>query len=496
MLIKAMECIKLPSCFINIIKGLFINRKNKVFTAFGSTDPFDMLTGIDQGEVISPILWCIYYDPLLTRLEKEKLGYVLESNSKEINVPAKAYMDDTTLITSNQDNMEQSLEIADEFYLLNDIQINHGKAELLLRKEDNDNDNNAVMLEFNNKSITIIPKKSSESMRILGVYFNINNKRQFLLNFIRKIIIDFTNLIRNKDISEKIIKYAWNSLIIPQIEFRSQTMVLTKKECDNFMYLFREIIKQKWQLCKSTPNIVFNNLFMYGCKDLYKNQLESKVVSFFIQINDPNILDLITDIQLDNLQNSFHLGDSILKGIDEHLYSKQGVKKYHDSYLVKMIKLMEEHEIQINFDYEPISDVENYRNNILDSEISMDLNEALTKKREQKPIFTRWDNLDNKISFHAFIRKLTKVENYGTFNHLIIDDKKTFNNRLDLEFCTGCSKDNEIYKYATGKNENLCRNTFNLEDLIPLNGSKTRWNRSQKNSKIKDYNRNCLFHIT
>jgi hypothetical protein len=51
MLEKAMERLKLPLSFINIIKSLFLNRTNRVFTAKGLTDPYNMLVGIDQGEI-------------------------------------------------------------------------------------------------------------------------------------------------------------------------------------------------------------------------------------------------------------------------------------------------------------------------------------------------------------------------------------------------------------------------------------------------------------
>src|ERR1051325_8528817 len=74
MLRKAMECIKLPSSFINLISNIFTNRWNRVFTAVGTTDPYEMLTSIDQGEVMSPLLWCIYYDPLLCEINDQELG--------------------------------------------------------------------------------------------------------------------------------------------------------------------------------------------------------------------------------------------------------------------------------------------------------------------------------------------------------------------------------------------------------------------------------------
>jgi hypothetical protein len=50
------------------IISLFTSRKNNILIPFGHTESYNLLVGIDQGEVISPLLWVIYFDPLLTEL--------------------------------------------------------------------------------------------------------------------------------------------------------------------------------------------------------------------------------------------------------------------------------------------------------------------------------------------------------------------------------------------------------------------------------------------
>jgi len=79
-LVKAMERLRIPFGFINIIMKLFIPRLNRIFTAHGNTDPYVVFSGIDQGEVISPLLWCIYYDPLLCRVQESPYGYKMSCN--------------------------------------------------------------------------------------------------------------------------------------------------------------------------------------------------------------------------------------------------------------------------------------------------------------------------------------------------------------------------------------------------------------------------------
>ncbi|GBC34051.2 hypothetical protein GLOIN_2v1846731 [Rhizophagus irregularis DAOM 181602=DAOM 197198] len=78
MLEKAMKRIKFPVELINLLTGLSFGRKNKVFTPYGLTDAFNMQCGIDQGEIISPLLWIIYYDPLLTKIKNSNLGYDID----------------------------------------------------------------------------------------------------------------------------------------------------------------------------------------------------------------------------------------------------------------------------------------------------------------------------------------------------------------------------------------------------------------------------------
>jgi len=74
---KAMERIKLPAPDINFIIDFFTHRKNAVLTKGGLSDYYDVKIGIDQGEVISLLLWCIYFDPLLCEIAQLNKGYSL-----------------------------------------------------------------------------------------------------------------------------------------------------------------------------------------------------------------------------------------------------------------------------------------------------------------------------------------------------------------------------------------------------------------------------------
>ena len=143
MLMKALHRLKIPESFITFITNLFLNRKNSVFTTYGNTDFYDVLVGIDQGEVISPLLWIIYYDPLLSRMQNSDLGYTLEvSWSPNINnmktksittsIPNSAYMDDTIWITNSRTKLKNIFDIAQSFFDLNSMQINLEKSFIVI----------------------------------------------------------------------------------------------------------------------------------------------------------------------------------------------------------------------------------------------------------------------------------------------------------------------------------------------------------------------------
>src|SRR5256886_2112437 len=124
---KAMQRLKIPEQFINIIKNSLKYRTNRVITDLGLTEEYNMKNGIDQGETMSPILWVIYYDPVFSKIKKQKgIGYRMKHEwKKDINLDNKskigieihniAFMDDTTWLGKGKRELEEQLNIADSF---------------------------------------------------------------------------------------------------------------------------------------------------------------------------------------------------------------------------------------------------------------------------------------------------------------------------------------------------------------------------------------------
>src|SRR2546423_49262 len=132
-----MQRIKIPLGFIRLVINLFTDRYNSVIISYDQLIPYKTEIGIDQGESLSPLLWVIYIDPLLTVLNKEaSLPYIIDSDP---SVPCVctltlAFMDDTTLISSSIKGLDHLLNIAQEFYEFNNTKINFSKAELICNR--------------------------------------------------------------------------------------------------------------------------------------------------------------------------------------------------------------------------------------------------------------------------------------------------------------------------------------------------------------------------
>lgn len=94
----------------NIISTIMLiaeNRQTQANTEYDLVESSFLQRGINQGNSISPILWYIYYDVLLTRISNTMNGFKIiqpfihdlcnlnQSSFITVSLPAMAYMDDT-----------------------------------------------------------------------------------------------------------------------------------------------------------------------------------------------------------------------------------------------------------------------------------------------------------------------------------------------------------------------------------------------------------------
>ncbi|KAG9300422.1 hypothetical protein G9A89_010047 [Geosiphon pyriformis] len=111
-------------------------------TDFGLTGGYCVYDSLDQGEVFSLLLWHIFYDPLLCEVKRQEsvcgyrlnLYFISKNGHAETQAGCSsffatgAFVNDTIWIGNSQAATQHILNVASEFFRINDISINNAKT--------------------------------------------------------------------------------------------------------------------------------------------------------------------------------------------------------------------------------------------------------------------------------------------------------------------------------------------------------------------------------
>ena len=313
MLERALKRIKIPGKIIDLILEPFKERKFRVITSLGLTQPITAEDGIDQGETISPLLWRIFYDPLLCKIqENSKLGYITEckwnpdlskpNNEKsvlKVRQAAIAYMDDTTWIARSKKDMDSILDEARIFYKANDSQINGEKSVLITINNKNSKPAN-VQVGPNNE--TVVELDRSSHSRFLGIW--IGNKNQIRDSTQRALeeVTTICNVLRSKWMTEKQAEYIINRVLIPRIEYRIQHSEMSWNTCDNLTKRIRKLLRNKAAIVNTLPNSAVHHKGIYNIQKIWNILKESQVSCMLARLNNPGPAGISTWIRLKQAQ--------------------------------------------------------------------------------------------------------------------------------------------------------------------------------------------------
>lgn len=297
MLTHALRRIKVPEMFIEMVKENFENRRNTVITATGNTDPYSVQGGIDQGDTISPILWRIYYDPLITRVSRMK-GYTYVTKQllqmpEKTNIAVAAYMDDTTWIAGNQEDTQSIIDTAESFYEMTDIKANPLKTHMVVTGIQG-----PKTLRFKNTTI----ERTQDPVRYLGIWIQEGKQKAFQKQILREKTEQITNKINWKKVTDKQMIYVLNNVLFPRIEYLLNDMVLTQQETEKINRRIRHTTKRKLGFANTAPNSLFHSDMGYKVFDLHTRQVQKHMADIQTQGNMNNIVSYIIRANITNIQ--------------------------------------------------------------------------------------------------------------------------------------------------------------------------------------------------
>ena len=183
-----------------------------VTTSKGSTTKTAKATrGCPQGGVLSPLLWCLVVDELLTKLNK-------------LNIDIQAYSDDGTIIVTGTDlthictETQKGINIAVEWSKKNDLTIHPDKTNMVLFTKKNKT-NGWIPPKIGNQTIPLQP-----SFKYLGVTLDskLNFKEHIKLkceSTTRSFFQTKQAIAGNWGLSPKIIKWVYITVIRPRISY-------------------------------------------------------------------------------------------------------------------------------------------------------------------------------------------------------------------------------------------------------------------------------------
>jgi len=309
MLKKALTRIKLPSTIINLLIHILSNRSNQVITNLGYTNSYPVEDGIDQGETISPILWVIYYDPLIRRISTEYPGFSqtisTPTQTKTTHTSIMAYMDDSLWIAPDKTTLEKILNTANSFYKLTNITVNPIKSILVTNAK---TDNKSI--NFNNQTITAI--NNTKPFKYLGAWFSLNPNPSSTQ---KTIISEFKQCIGRMQkavITEKQAIYLINNVLIPRLAYRLYSSYLSPNQLVTLTRLYSNLVKSKAKLARGVPNSFLFHRSIYGLKNLIQIQPTSLATSLLKNINHPSFETSFLKLRLQELQESTKSQHSIL----------------------------------------------------------------------------------------------------------------------------------------------------------------------------------------
>ena len=265
---------------------MFKERNIKIITTYGLSNGFTAEDGIDQGEIISPLLWRIFYDPLLCRIQANSdFGYTMNWHNntimRPIRIACSAFADDTIWIGSSREQTQSIIETSNSFFAFNDIEINGNKSELLVINGKQPTDKLEVIMGKNKDIVTCADLNTP--VRFLGVWLSRKKGSKHTTNICSRYIKDIVFILKPKSITLAHAVYIVNTVIIPKVLYMLQALELIPNIANTLQSPLNAITKIKGNFPITMDSSALHHQALVGLDILAYKHLENSA-SIFVDL--------------------------------------------------------------------------------------------------------------------------------------------------------------------------------------------------------------------
>ncbi|KAG9297868.1 hypothetical protein G9A89_006809 [Geosiphon pyriformis] len=245
---------------LEISNELWKHCVNKVMTDFGLSDSYRVHDELDQGEVFFLLLQRIFYDLLLCKVKRHehlcrykvdfkfiaKSGRIETSGKKTFFLTAGTFVDNTIWVRSSQASTQYILNIASEFFVINNISINNDKMVVI---SINQRVKNALLL-INGLPILVVKKglfKPSLAQTHKDVRF-------------------FSNIVLRKAIIDKQFCYLVLAVLQLIVSYCTQFSFVTSDVYHKWDIMIKKDLRAKASLPHDFPSEVLYHPSLYSLK--------------------------------------------------------------------------------------------------------------------------------------------------------------------------------------------------------------------------------------
>src|SRR5277367_2004352 len=223
-----------------------------------------------------------------------------------IRIAALAYADDTVWVGRSKANTESIIATSQEFFCINDIDINGKKSELIVINPQHDPNNIPPQVEMGKTLTTVLSKAPHEETRYLGAHFTATAGNKHNERRVQAEISKFTKLINFKRVSNSHVVYLANVVLTPRLEYILTTCHLPCKTLDILYRPVLKLTKRKCNLPKSFATASITHPYILNLKPLWNTVSAAQESEFIIRINSKDWSNVTTLIRLRCAQNLIH----------------------------------------------------------------------------------------------------------------------------------------------------------------------------------------------